>query len=130
MKKGLVLSIAFGFLVAGCGQEVEHKSTEGKSINETEVVAIAKTNILKLKEPDEIETFTEAVNNSKQEPGIVNMSDPQYKFNLGEKSYYLWINKESGTIMNTNDTHTIYTLPSGSVEKVYEYVSQMPKGDK
>lgn len=124
MKKVLALSIAFGLLVSGCGKEAENKSTEGQSTNESEVVATSKTDVLKLKEPGEIEIFTEAVNNSKQEPGIVNMSDPQYTFKLGEESYYLWIDKESGTIMNTKDTHTIYTLPSSSIEKVYEYVSK------
>ena len=124
MKKIFVLSIAFGFLIAGCAQGEEDKISDGQNIKEPELVATTKTDLLELKETGEIETFTEAVSNSKREPGIVNMTNPQYQFSLGEESYYLWINKESGTIMNTKDTHTIYTLPSNSVEKVYEFVSK------
>jgi len=35
---------------------------------------------------------------------------------------FLWITKESGTIMNAEDTHTIYSLSSSSVKEVFEFV--------
>ena len=50
------------------------------------------------------------------------MDDPQYKVELGEETYFLWIHEESGTIMNTKDTHTIYSLSDPSVKKVSELI--------
>lgn len=52
------------------------------------------------------------------------MTDPQYQFSIGEESYFLWITEDSGTIMNSKDTHTIYTLSSNSVQKIYEFVNK------
>jgi len=42
--------------------------------------------------------------------GIVNMSEPSYKVQIGNDSYYLWIGKENGSIMKIEDTNTIYSL--------------------
>ena len=58
------------------------------------------------------------------QPGIVNMTDPQYHFSIGEESYSLWITEDFGTIMNSKDTHTVYTLSSNSVQKIYEFVNK------
>lgn len=49
------------------------------------------------------------------------MANPQYQFNRDEDFYDLWITADSGTIMNTKDTSTIYTLSSESVKEVYEF---------
>lgn len=48
----------------------------------------------------------------------------KYQFSIGEESYFLWITEESATIMNTKDTHTIYTLSSSSIKEVYEFVNK------
>ncbi|WP_078427473.1 hypothetical protein [Alkalihalobacterium alkalinitrilicum] len=71
---------------------------------------------------EEIEVFQKAFNSAVKQSGIVNMADPNYKVNLGEKSYFIWISEGSGTIMNTKDTHTIYSLTNKSAEEVYELI--------
>ncbi|MEK4485704.1 hypothetical protein MHH81_08875 [Psychrobacillus sp. FSL H8-0484] len=124
MKKLFVLFIAFGFILAGCSQEQEKELSEVENESSSETVTTTKANSLELKETEEIEIFTKAVSDSKKESGIVNMTNPQYQFSIGEESYFLWITEDSGTIMNTKDTHTIYVLSSNSVEEIYEFVSK------
>ncbi|WP_167578568.1 hypothetical protein [Jeotgalibacillus proteolyticus] len=50
------------------------------------------------------------------------MIDPEYHVEFGQESYYLWISKEHGTIMNQDDSHTTYSLSHDSAEKIYELV--------
>lgn len=118
-----VLIFAFGLLIAGCDLEGENKSIEGRGTNESGEISNEKAEIIELKDSDGIEVFTEAVNNSSQESGIADMANPQYIFKLDGESYYLWVNTESGTIMNTKDTHTIFSLTGESVKKVYDYIN-------
>lgn len=71
-----------------------------------------------IKESEDVKSLKSAFENAKKEPGIVNMADPQYKVEMGDEAFYLWINDESGTIMNLKDTHTIYTLSGKAVRLI------------
>lgn len=60
-----------------------------------------------------INTIKNAIKGAIKQPGIVDMADPQYKINIGDEIYFLWLTRSDGTIgtiMNFKDTHTIYTL--------------------
>ncbi|TXC92700.1 hypothetical protein FS935_00370 [Metabacillus litoralis] len=116
MKKiSLVLSI---FLLSiglfGCQQDTEslEKITIDSmfSISETLVIEDEKT----------IEMIKEAVEKAEKQSGIVNMADPEFKIALGEETYFLWISENSGRVMTTEDTHTIYSLSENSVKQVNE----------
>jgi len=124
VKKLFVLFVVCSFILAGCSQEQESKLSKAQNEGSSETVNTTKANSLELIETEKIEVFTKAVTDSKKEPGIVNMTNPQYKFSIGEESYLLWIAEDSGTIMNTTDTHTIYTLSSNSVQEIYEFVNE------
>jgi len=39
--------------------------------------------------------------------------------------YFLWISENYGTIMNIEDTHTIYTLPETSASEVYKAINHI-----
>lgn len=124
MKKQFIILSVISFALVGCSQEPKIEISESvvKNTSETETPTEANSNIndLELKDAEVKDIFKRAVSNAKKEPGIVNMAEPQYQFSIGEETYFLWITKESGTIMNTNDTHTIYTLSGSSVKEVYE----------
>lgn len=131
MKKLFILFAVAGFALVGCSQEQKKEISEPIAENgseeeiQIEIVTNSKTKVtdLELKGEEEIDIFKGAVSNSKKEPGIVNMAEkPQYQFSIGEETYFLWVTEESGTIMNTKDTHTIYTLPNSSAKEVYEFV--------
>ncbi|MFF2890806.1 hypothetical protein [Paenibacillus sp. NPDC057967] len=71
---------------------------------------------------EEIAMWHKAMTDSVQQPGIVNMADPHYKVDLGEQSYFLWIEKNGGTVMNVKDTHTIRRLTPKYAKTVYDAI--------
>lgn len=111
MRKLLVFLLFIGLILTACGKEGE--SGLDKKIEN-----------LILKETDEINMFLEAVNRANEVEGIVDMSEPHYSFTIGEDSYYLWIDEESGTIMNQKDSHKIYTLTEDSHDELYKFLRQ------
>lgn len=78
---------------------------------------------LVIEDTETIEMIEEAVSNSKEQPGIVNMEDPEFKIEIGEETYFLWVDEKSGTFMNTKDTHTIYSLPVSSIKQINNIIS-------
>jgi uncharacterized protein YcfL len=124
VKKLSVLIFVVGFILVGCSQKQENKISASPIETSSKTVASTKAITIELKETEEIDLFTKAVNDSIKEPGIVNMTNPQYQFSIGKESYFLWIAEDSGTIMNTKDTHTIYSLPGSAVQEIYEFVNK------
>lgn len=61
----------------------------------------------------------QAVERAEKLPGIADMMNPNYKFDLDGDMYFLWISEESGVIMNTLNTHTVYTLQLEDVKEVH-----------
>lgn len=85
--------------------------------------AIKEDSLTSYTNSEEVSLVVKAFNNAKKEPGIVDIADPEYQVQIGEESYYLWIREEQGTIMNVNDTHTIYSLSKNSAAKVYDLLN-------
>lgn len=69
-------------------------------------------------------TIVKAFKKAKKEPGIVDMADPEYQVDFGENSYYLWVDERQGTIMDLDDTHTIYSLSEKSSKAVYKIIEE------
>lgn len=74
-------------------------------------------------DPEIVDMFAMAIKSAVKVPGIVNMSDPGHQVNIDGKTYFLWIDKDSGTIMDSKDTHTIYSLSKESVKKIYDLLN-------
>ncbi|MGJ7922597.1 hypothetical protein [Neobacillus sp. LXY-4] len=110
-------------VTVGCSDkkasETENKDVKPeKTIVEVERLNRLEENPVEFTESLDIKIFTEAVKTAVEQPGIANMSDPMYKVTVGEESYYLWLIKGDGTIMNTKDTHTIYSLLDQSTNAI------------
>ena len=98
-------------------------------INEMESFSKVKASSEKtLTNKEDIKTIQDAFLNANKEPGEVDMSDPHYKVWLGGDSYYLWIHESSGTIMNTKDTHVIYSLSEKAAQDVYRLLDSIYGG--
>lgn len=78
---------------------------------------------LVIEDTETINMIKEAVSNSEKQPGIVDMADPEFKIKIGEETYFLWVDEKSGTIMNTKDTHTIYSLSVSSIKQINNIIS-------
>ena len=104
-------------------EKVDNKPSNTESIEKITIYQMENLSKAMVIEDTEVfKTVKEAFNGAEKVPGIVNMDDPQYKVELGEETYFLWIYEISGTIMNTKDTHTIYSLSNKSVKQVSEII--------
>ncbi|MCH4827949.1 hypothetical protein [Planococcus halocryophilus] len=123
MKKWSLLFIFVVFtlsFIGGCSSE----NIEKVDVFEMESFSVIKNDALtSYTDSKVVSDFVKAFKKAKKEPGTVDMMDPRYKVEIGEESYYLWISKEQGTIMNLDDTHTIYTLSQSSAKKIYELLN-------
>lgn len=117
MKKLLLIPfILFVFLVFlnACNKEVKEVNVyEMESYSE-----IIEDSLVTYTNKKEIQQFKEAFSSAKKQSGIVDMADPHYKVELGEESFFLWLDQDHGTIMNVKDTNTIYYLTDKSVENM------------
>ncbi|MGE7021607.1 hypothetical protein [Solibacillus cecembensis] len=72
---------------------------------------------------EDILIITNAINSAKKMAGKPDIADPHYQLELGENNYYLWINQDNtATIMNVNDTNTIYKIYAA--EKLISTIQQ------
>ncbi|TFD96965.1 hypothetical protein [Jeotgalibacillus salarius] len=117
-KMDLVVVVVFAlFLVGGCTSE----DIEKVDVYEMESFTVIKEGSLtSYTDPEVVGEFVNAFKKAKKEPGVVEMIEPEYKAEIGEESYYLWICTEYGTIMNLEDSHTTYTLSKKSAKKIFD----------
>lgn len=117
----LFIFVVFNLLfVSGCSSE----NIEKIDVYEMESFSIIKKDsLVSYTDSKVVSNFVNAFKNANKEQGIVDMADPEYKVEIGEESYYLWISEEQGTIMNVNDTHTIYTLSKSSAKTINELLN-------
>ncbi|WNF38774.1 hypothetical protein RJD24_10270 [Bacillaceae bacterium IKA-2] len=121
MKRFLFLSLFIILLImlVACSP----KSIDKVIIYEMENFSVVKEETaIGLTTKKEIEVFQNAFSSAVKQSGVVDMVDPNFKVDLGEETYFLWISEGSGTVMNTKDTHTIYSLSKKSATEVYETV--------
>jgi hypothetical protein len=110
-----MLIIFVGITLFACSNENLEKVTIFDLENGSENVVLT--------DKEAIEIIKDAIKGANKQPGIVDMADPQYKINHGDEIYFLWLTSSDGTIgtiMNANDTHTIYTLSERSSDQLKE----------
>jgi len=119
------------YLISGCSKNQDHflirvgvKEVEEDALEEV-IIYHMKNGSEKVifKEKKAIRNIEEAVKSAERQPGIVDMTDPQYKIVLGEEIYYLWLTRSDGTvgtIMDAEDTHTIFLLSEQSTTQLNE----------
>lgn len=123
MKK-LISILAIGTFLTACSQqEAELKIIEEVSAD-AEDDKIASMTLLEPKTESDIKLFQKAVETANKVPGIVNMAPANYKFKLGDDLYFMWLSEESGSLMNSKDTHSLYTITVGSSKEILKYVSE------
>ncbi|MDE5413312.1 hypothetical protein [Alkalihalobacterium chitinilyticum] len=113
-----------GIVVVGCSNEKVEKVEKITIYKMESFSVIVEDSVVDIVEPDEIEIIQKAFNQANKEPGIVDITDPQYRVEWGENSYFLWISENSGTIMNTTNTHTIYSLTKAGAQEVFQLIDR------
>ncbi|MFN7252482.1 MAG: hypothetical protein ACK4M9_17135 [Anaerobacillus sp.] len=105
-------------------EKLVHMTTDLEEILNFLSATDMKVKRLVLEESNEIAIFRKAVDEATQLPGIANMASPNYRFHLEGESYSLWIDEESGTIMNNKESHTIYSLTKTSVKEINDFLKK------
>lgn len=110
----MALFLCACFSLTACSSSSSSDGPKEIRVHEMISFSKAKENPLKtITDPEEIEQIEKTFHNAKKQSGIVDVTDPQYKVDLENESYYLWFNKDgTAVIMNTKDTHTIFKIDS------------------
>lgn len=114
IKMIMALFLCACFSLAACSSSSSSDGPTEIRVHEMISFSKAKENALKtIADPEEIEQIEKTFHNAKKQSGIVDVTDPQYKVDLENESYFLWFNKDgTAVIMNTKDTHTIFKIDS------------------
>lgn len=88
---------------------------------------VKEESLIILDEQTEINQLRNAIDSAKKKQGIADMADPEYKIEIGKNTYYLWISEDSGTIMNLENTYTIYSLTKYSAKRVDKIIRNRSK---
>jgi hypothetical protein len=110
----MALFLCACFSLTACSSSSSSDGPTEIRVHEMISFSKAKENALKtIADPEEIEQIEKTFHNAKKQSGIVDVTDPQYKVDLENESYFLWFNKDgTAVIMNTKDTHTIFKIDS------------------
>ena len=104
----LLISVLLPSLLFACS------SNGAKKIKVQEMISFSKEkkdSAITITDSEKVKTIETAIREAKRQDGIADMSDPQYRIDIGKDSYYLWFHDdESATIMNSKDTHTIFKI--------------------
>jgi hypothetical protein len=121
MKRFFLLLIVFNvLLIGGCSSG----NIEKVDVYQMESFSdIKKNSLTTFSDSKVVGNFVKAFKNAKKEPGIADMADPEYKIEFGKESYFLWTSEEHGTIMNLNDTNTIYSLSKSSAKSINDLLN-------
>ncbi|WP_047984355.1 hypothetical protein [Ornithinibacillus californiensis] len=126
MKKMGLVVILFVLSIGlfGCQQNADQSNTDEK-IDKVIIYPLgSSSDKLVIEDTETIKMIKEAIDHAVQQPGIVDMANPEFRIEIGEESYFLWIDEKSGTIMNTKDTHTIYSLTDNAIKEVNDLVKE------
>ncbi|SDN60631.1 hypothetical protein [Alkalicoccus daliensis] len=118
MKLSIAGLMIFGLLTAGCsfGLYVNSFSVDEIRLYETDSFYSENLELFEVyEESKDIKRFLRAVNNTSKLDGAVDMADPDFEVDLikeGElfKGYYLWVSEDGASLMDRDDTHTLYRV--------------------
>lgn len=109
---------------------------EGKTVESVTISRIGE-NMLDIKDPhisyhqdasNELQTFIDAIKKVNKIDGIVDVTKADYYLTISFENktsshYFLWLGDDGGSIMNENDSNTMYTLHSDIISELNRYVN-------
>ncbi|MGJ7912496.1 hypothetical protein [Neobacillus sp. LXY-1] len=133
LLKSILLILLIFFSLTGCNEQ--QATLDGKAVTSISVAKVSDSMqeihnphvIYYQKNGKELKTFIEAIHKAKKINGVVDVAVPDYLLTLtfedqSVSKYTLSIGPDSGSIMNENDTNTLYKLPSFVIKDLNTYV--------
>ncbi|RHB46776.1 hypothetical protein DW881_13635 [Exiguobacterium sp. AM39-5BH] len=82
-------------------------------------------------ELEDVKVFADMIRNAEQQPGVVNMATPEYDVEVQYQDetvdrYYVWLGDLGmpTSIMDVNDTHTVYLVPADVTDELISLLEQ------
>ena len=82
-------------------------------------------------ELEDVKVFADMIRNAEQQPGVVNMATPEYDVEVQYQDetvdrYYVWLGDLGmpTSIMDVNDTHTVYLVPADVTDELIRLLEQ------
>ncbi|MEH7513590.1 hypothetical protein V7146_12795 [Gottfriedia acidiceleris] len=109
---------------------------EGKSVESVTISRVGE-NMLDIKEPHasyhqdasiELQIFIDAIKTANKIDGIVDVAKADYYLTMSFENktsshYFLWLSDDGGSIMNENDSNTMYRLHSDLISDLNKYIN-------
>ncbi|GIN58540.1 hypothetical protein J8TS2_28590 [Lederbergia ruris] len=127
----LVLSLTFmTATLLGCNNGIADGKIAKVSISKSSGFGKVNTDFYAEFEDEGIlDLFKNVISNAVKEEGIVNMIEPEFDLEVGcadgsNHGYHLWLGEKEqiSTLMNIDDTHTIYTISEEMTNKLIDIV--------
>lgn len=137
MKKSILFVVCLTLLAVtlnACQLKETHKlpsaSLKQVSISNSKDFGKVNTDFFKVYEDKEtLDRIKKALSNAVKAEGVVDMAEPEFDLKVvdtagNEQGYYLWVGKKGqvSTLMNVEDTHTIYTIPEELTSSFIDWV--------
>lgn len=112
--------ITLMFLVSACSSEDNDK------VKIYEMLSFTETKVDSMKEitdSADVNILLTAFKSASENMGIADMEVPHYKVDFGNRAYFLWINEDSGIIMDVENTHITYSLSESSIQNINKIIN-------
>ncbi|OZM56325.1 hypothetical protein CIB95_12995 [Lottiidibacillus patelloidae] len=114
----LATFLALFMILIGC-TENNINNIESMNIYKMKSFSVTSKNSLReINDTKIINIFYEAINNASIISDSTDMVDPQYKIEIGNDTYFLWLYENSGILMNDKDSHTTFSISEKSVKEI------------
>lgn len=120
-------------LLGGCDTKelVAEDVTEVRIAESVDFDRFQERDVITYDELEDVKVFADMIRNAEQQPGVVNMATPEYDVEVQYQDetvdrYYVWIGDLGmpTSIMDVNDTHTVYLVPSDVTDELIRLLEQ------
>jgi len=127
LLKRILLSLLIVLLFSSCStftNQMEVSEVKEIKISEFENFGSINRDFIKtITDKEDIKNVVKALNSKSKVHGAVDMPEGDFDLLLifedsSEEAYHLWIDSSSATVMQPDDTHTIYNISSKNAEKI------------
>ena len=137
MKKIILIALALSFMsviLIGC-QSNEHNGLPDGNLSKVSISkssGFGKVNsdfFTVYEDKETLNIFKNAISNAVKSEGIADMAEPEFDIEViytdgNKEDYHLWVGEkgQKSTLMDVNDTHTIYTISEEITNQLIDLV--------
>ncbi|HZK46976.1 MAG TPA: hypothetical protein VFC64_03465 [Atopostipes sp.] len=131
----IVSILLIPLILIGCQSTVDDETPNDEiskvSLSNSNTIGQINTNFFTVYEDEEVlETFQNIFTSAVKQEGIVDIAEPEFDLEViykegNKQEYHLWLGEkdEQSTLMQVEDTHTIYTISEEATNQLIDLVN-------